>query len=421
MISLKLLLLLPFAPRLDAVHGAGRVIAQFLSQITVRHSVAVLCFREADEPGIDSFFRQRCEVVEEVVRPSSKKSDKARLLRYFRVMLSLMRLRPVWVTDWSSQLFAMKARAIARRFHPDIIQAENHVMGQYFSAMKTINARRILVEHEPGLRAAPYIQNLPHVFESLVNTVERISWRRYEFDLYGKVEAIVVFTEADQRSIKEAAGRTPVHIIPPGTAIPEYPLNPLGNPPVNLLFIGNFIHPPNMHAARRLIQSIFPLVQRQFPEIKLVLVGPHPPAEMLAMRRENIIITGQVPDVRPYLDQAALFVAPMYLGGGIRIKVLEALAAGKAVVTTPLAVEGMSVRNGEHVSVAGNDLEFAQQIAYLLEHTEARASLAGQARKWACEHSGWDQSIVKYETLYTELLGEPEQSAVERELERQLR
>ena len=95
--------------------------------------------------------------------------------------------------------------------------------------------------------------------------MEKISWQRYERLLYRQVDAIVVFTEADQRSISETAGCTPIHIIPPGTFIPQYPLDPLGSSPPSLLFIGNFYHPPNADAARRLAKSIFPAVRTVVP------------------------------------------------------------------------------------------------------------------------------------------------------------
>ena len=158
---MRLLILLPLAPRLDAANGGSRVITQFLTEITARHKVAVLYFREATEPGADSFFRTRCELLVEVVRPASEKSLWLRVQRYFRLLLSLFLLRPLWVTDWSSDLFAKEAKRLAIEFQPDVIQAEFHVMGQYFSVLNAIKARRVLVEYEPGARAALYLQNLP--------------------------------------------------------------------------------------------------------------------------------------------------------------------------------------------------------------------------------------------------------------------
>lgn len=399
---MRLLILLPFAPRRDAAHGGGRVIAEFLTRVTARHEVAVLCLRRGDEPGADAFFRERCMLVEEIIRPVNKYSLRHRFRRYAEIVLSLVRLRPLWVVDWRSQAFAEKLQSLIKTFQPEIVQAEYHVMGQYLFAVPELP--RILVQYEPGVRAAPFIQNLPSPLTGILHRLERISWRRYESGLYREVDAIVAFTEADHKVIEEIAGRTPVHLIPPGTEIPEHSLNPLGSSSLNLLFFGNFIHPPNVDAARRLIQAIFPAVQTCLPAVKLFIVGDNAPDEIKIMSTENIVVTGRVQDVVPYLDQASLFVAPLYQGGGIRIKVLEALAAGKAIVTTPLAVQGLQLSDGQQVSLARNDHEFARRILDLLEHPEERASLAKRARAWACAHLGWDRSLQSYEALWQGLL-----------------
>ena len=401
---MRLLLLLPLAPRRDATNGGARVLTQFLMEITSRHRVAILYFREADEPGADLIFHERCERVEEVVRPASKRSLRARVNRYFRMILSLVLLRPVWVGDWASVEFAKRARLLAQRFQPEIIQSELHVMGQYLSALRDFGARRVLVEYESSARAALYLQNLPWVLRELVEEIERISWQRYQRRIYRQVDAIVAFTPADQKSISQTAGHTPIYIISPGTPIPEYPLNPLGSSPPTLLFVGNFYHPPNADAARRLIDSIFPSVRKWLPDARLFVVGENPPADLNRSNRENIVITGRVPDITPYLDQATLVVAPLRLGGGMRIKVLESLVSGKAVVTTSLAAEGLAIQDGEQLVLAETDDEFVTRIVELLQNSEKRLAIARRARAWACENIAWEQSVAKYETLYQGLL-----------------
>ena len=401
---MRLLILLPFAPRLDAASGGARVITQFLTEICSRHTVAILHFREENEPGADSFFRSRCDRVEEVVRPASKRSLGARLTRYLHLILSLLLQRPLGVGDWTSQSFAKQVERLAREFRPDIIQAEFHVMGQYFSPLENIQARRVLVEYEPSARAALYLQNLPRVLHNWTERMEKISWQRYERDVYSQVDAIVTFTEADRNSILETAGRTSIHIISPGTVIPQDSLNPVGNPPLSLLFVGNFYHSPNADAARRLVESIFPGVVKLLPETRLFIVGENPPLSLNLATHENITITGRVPAVTPYLDRAALVVAPLRLGGGMRIKILEALAAGKAVVTTSLAVQGLGIQDGEQLAIADTDDEFIAHIVQLLRSPEKRLALAEHARVWACQHLTWQASVEKFEDLYQELL-----------------
>jgi glycosyltransferase involved in cell wall biosynthesis len=404
MTRLRLLLLLPFAPRRDAAHGGGRVIAEFLTRMTARHQVAVLYIRSSDEPGADDFFRERCELIEEIIKPVRKNTFPQRILRYLTVAISLLQLQPLWVTDWSSKVFARQARLIAQKFQPHVIQAEYHVMGQYLADLHESRAPRVLVQYEPGASAALYIKDLPPIVSEIIHRIEKLSWRRYEARLYREVEAIVVFTEADRRVVQIAAGQTPIHIIPPGTVISERPLNPLGNSSLSMLFVGNFFHPPNVDAAQRLIHSIFPSVQKCIPGVKLFIVGDNPPAEIKKMSSESVIITGRVPEIMPYLNQAALFVAPLYQGGGIRIKVLEALAAGKAIVTTPLAAQGLNLVDGEQISIAESDPEFSECIIHLLKHPEERTSLATGARAWACANLGWDRTIEAHEALWQTLL-----------------
>jgi glycosyltransferase involved in cell wall biosynthesis len=337
----------------------------------------------------------------------------ARLARYFRLLLSLVLLRPMWVSDWISPEFARRARLLVRLFQPDIVQAEFHVMAQYLSGLGNHKARRVLVEHESSARAALYLQNLTPLVRTLIEKIEKVSWRRYERKIYPQVDAIIAFTEADQKSISKTAGHTPIHIISPGTIVPEYPLDPLGSSPPGLLFIGNFLHPPNADAAKRLVESIFPSVRRWFPEARLFIVGEKPPADLSLGHGENIIVTGRVPDVTPYLDEAALFVAPLHLGGGLRIKVLESLAAGKAVVTTSRAAEGLDIEDGQQLAMAQTDPEFVARIVDLLQNPEKRLAMAKRARAWACQHITWEHAIAKYEILYRELLAKSVQSPVD--------
>jgi glycosyltransferase involved in cell wall biosynthesis len=120
---------------------------------------------------------------------------------------------------------------------------------------------------------------------------------------------------------------------------------------------------------------------------------------------EGVTVTGAVPDVTPYLDEAAVVAAPLRMGGGMRVKVLEALAAGKAVVATPLAVEGLQLTAGEQVEVAAGDEQFARSLERLVRDEARRRELASSARRWAAENLGWAPVVASYERLYAELAG----------------
>jgi glycosyltransferase involved in cell wall biosynthesis len=214
----------------------------------------------------------------------------------------------------------------------------------------------------------------------------------------------VVFTERDRRVLTKQHPQVPVVRIPFGAEIPKYPLDPAGGEPLNILFVGSFLHLPNIDAAIRLIDNIFPAVLAHFPEACLYIVGSHPPAVVQSRANEHVIVTGFVPDVEPYLDQATLVAAPLRLGGGMRVKVLEALAAGKAIVASHLAIEGLDLVNGEQVILAETDQEFCRAMIDLFNKPEKRLSIADSARNWVCSHLSWEETIVAYEQLYQSLI-----------------
>jgi polysaccharide biosynthesis protein PslH len=122
-----------------------------------------------------------------------------------------------------------------------------------------------------------------------------------------------------------------------------------------------------------------------------------------ALAGAGVAVTGRVPDAQAHVDRAAVGVAPLRLGGGVRVKVLEALAAGKPLVATPRALAGIDVTPGEHALVAETDAELAGAIAALLEDPGRARRLGEAARGWAAKQLRWEHALDEYERLYAEL------------------
>jgi glycosyltransferase involved in cell wall biosynthesis len=367
----------------------------------MRHHVAVLYLRAATEAPIDDLLRERCEIVEEVLRRDNGLS----LGQRSSSILSLLRGRPLWVAITAVAAYKARLRNLIQTWRPDVIQIEFLVMGQYVSALDACPAPRVLTEHEPGTKAARDLWGLSEGFAKVRLGLAVRAWERFERSVIRQVQAVVVFTESDRKTIAPfVSARSRIVRIPLGTMVPDRPLNPIGRQPVSLLFVGNFIHPPNADAALRLMTDIFPRVRSHFPDLVVEIVGDQPTNQMLRMANDKILVTGRVPDVTPYLDAAAVVVVPLRLGGGMRVKVLEALAAGKAVIASPLAVEGLDVTPRDEVMIADTDQQFADAIAELLADPEKRSCLASRARAWACANLGWDRSVAAYEELYNALM-----------------
>jgi glycosyltransferase involved in cell wall biosynthesis len=147
-----------------------------------------------------------------------------------------------------------------------------------------------------------------------------------------------------------------------------------------------------------------PLLRNLWPGIRLTIVGSYPTKAVKALASNDVIVTGRVPAIEPYLEQAAVVVAPLRLGGGMRVKVLQAMAAGKAVVTTPLGAEGLSgTRNALPLGIGQTAEEIAIATTSLLASREERHALGRRARAFVTEHHSWSAYRERLETIYAEL------------------
>ncbi len=395
---LRLLFLLPFAPRAGARHGGARVTGQLIAGLALRHDVAVLYLADDSEPPPDQELVERCSIVEAVPRPRGPVTMRTRA----RLKLALLRGVPTWTSELASRRFERRVSEVAAEWRPDLVQLEFPVMGQYLPALASSAAPRVLVDHDASLRD---LRDWEGPLGRLVGTLDERAWRRYERRVIDAVQAVVVFTERDRRALEGLGSATLVHEIPFGVPLPDAALSPEGTPPPSVLFVGNFRHSANVDAAVWLGRALFPPVRVAVPGARLTIVGASPTPEVLALADDGVSVPGRVAEVEPYMDQAAVVAAPIREGGGMRVKVLEALAAGKAVVATQLAVEGLDVTAGDQLEIAASADEFSAALERLLVDESRRRRLAESARAWAREHLGWDRAIAGYERLYADLTG----------------
>jgi len=401
----RLLVLVPFSPRRDGTHGGSRAIAELLTVLSSRHRVAVIYLRGSNEPPMDEALSARCDVVREI--PHIHPPGVRRLARRLRVVLAAVAGRPFWVGWWRVPEYATCVREMAASWRPDVVQLEFHLMGQYIEALGECAAPRVLVEHDPGVKTGQPTRRARRAIglgRHALRWLDDSAWRRYESRIMRQVQAVIVFTDRDRATLMPLSGGTPIVRIPLGAVIPDVPSNAIGTDPATLLFVGSFRHLPNIDAAERLVTTIVPEVVKARPDVKLVLAGSDVPAALRQQAGPQVEFAGFVSDLGPYLDRASLVTVPLRLGGGMRVKVLEAMAAGKAIVATRLAVEGLEVHDGHEVAIADSDEEFSRQIVDLLADAGKRARLGANARVWAAEHLRWPRIADAYEQLYNGLL-----------------
>lgn len=395
----RVLVAAPFPPRLDGRHGGSRAIAQLLAALAARHDLALLALRAKGEPGVDGVLRRECNVVEEVMIPPIGPSVRSRLANRARLRAGLLRGIPTWASERAAPAFGERLDALISTWRPDVVQVEYRVMGQYIPVRPTDRTPRILVDHDPVSADSDR--------PGARGRLEARAWESLGRRAFDRVDSLVVLTESDRSTVARLSGSTPITCIPLGYDVPAEPLSPSGRDPHAIVCIGSFVHPPNLDAARWLANEIFPTVKARIPAASLTLIGSHAPPGGLGLERADVDIVFDAPDVRPFLDAAAVVAVPVRRGGGMRVKVLEALAAGKAVVATPLALAGLDVTDGEQVVIAETAAEFGDAVAGLLSEPERRVVIAEAARAWAERNLDIARPVAAYGRLYDALLDRP--------------
>lgn len=202
--------------------------------------------------------------------------------------------------------------------------------------------------------------------------------RARELAVYRKADVVVVLTAEDRRALEEAD---------PGLAIASLPnIHPVPGRVApfesrrDLLFVGNFIHDPNVDGVRWFCETIWPEIALHLPDARLILAGNAPTDEIRALAGPRVVVTGFVPDLQPYLDGCRVSIAPLRYGAGMKGKVGEAMASGLPVVATSVAAEGMGLVSGEHLLVADDPEEFAAAVCRLYQDRDLweRLSAAGR-------------------------------------------
>jgi glycosyltransferase involved in cell wall biosynthesis len=388
----RILAVVPYPPRADATHGGARAAAGLLLGLANRHPVAIAYLRESGEPPLDEELRDQADTVVEVAMPDLSDSVWAQRRRRARAAAGG---RPTWAAQRSVPEFHERIGVLNRTWKPDVAQLHFQVASEYGRDLSGVP--NVLVVYEPGAAHAAAGRRGPSAW------LDETVWRRFERRALRDTDATVALTERDREALLELGQPGRIEVIPLGIDIPPEPLDAQGRDEI-VCFVGNFRHTPNVDAARRLATAIFPRVAAERPRARLRLVGADPPPEVVALTGDLVEVAGSVPDVTPELDRAAVVAIPLRLGGGMRVKTLEALAAGKAVVASPAAVEGIDVTDGVQIRLAEDDEEFAAAISELLDSPERRVRLAGAARAWAERYAGWDGRVDQHERLLRSLV-----------------
>jgi len=384
---MRILMAAPLLPHPASTAGGALVIYGELEVLARRHEVTLVSFAGAspsDRAGLDAL-RRLGVVVRAVWREPER--GWGTLQRRSRLVAGWLGSRdPLRALKFRHPAVQAELDAAASDSRFDLVHVEDSAMGQY---RLPAGVPAVLTEQDvragdegPALQAA--------------------RWHRYQAGVWRRFDRLQVYTARDAAGIRrlapDLAGR--VRVNPFGVTL-EAAAAPGVEQEDEVVFVGGFHHPPNVDAVCWLVREILPIVRTRRERVHLTIVGADPPRAVRALASGRVSVTGFVPAVSPFLDRAAVVLAPLRTGSGMRVKVLQALARGKAVVATPLAASGLAPE--APLLLADTAPRIAELVVGLLNDAEGRRALGQRARAFVSTHHSWEAFADRLASMYREL------------------
>jgi glycosyltransferase involved in cell wall biosynthesis len=375
-------------------NGAAHRVYHLLQWLSDRHRVTLVVLAEEGKTVDESF--PLWPRLERVLSASRATCVFTRTPRFDHHPPPLDRLKalvssplPNFVRRWESPELLAILRDLAATTRFDLVWAER----SYIAEMVRAAGFRHIVVDVDDLESVVLFRVLarsPGYPSKPLQYVEGVkSWLYERFLLPLRFHRLLVCKREDRRLFVPGA-RHKVFVVPNGVS-PTPPCDSADEAPGEMLFVGSLEYWPNQDAVTYFVQEVLPSIRARHPGARFTMVGARPGEALRRLHNgDDVVVAGSVPDLEPYYRRAALVVVPMRLGGGTRIKVLEALAHEKALVTTSIGVEGLELRSGDTLEIADGADAFAGACVRLLGDAAARRRLAENGREQVLEHYQWD-------------------------------
>jgi polysaccharide biosynthesis protein PslH len=371
-----------------------------LRRLASRHSVCLLCYGHPNAPGT---MEARNEGID--LRLVEPRANPEGFRLYVRLFLNLFSVFPFSVAKHYSRAFQRQCDELLNGDSWDLIQCEWTPYARFLAhtAKAPVLIATHNVESQIWARRAKHARN---PFAKVFFRSQEWKMRRFEKQELLLASAATVVTSLELATLR-SWGVTNINLVPNGVALESRSATPEAEVEDELLFLASLDWYPNLDALDYFVKNILPAVRARRPSVKLRIVGRRPAKSVIEQYSclPGIDFVGEVKEVGSYVGRAAVIVVPLRIGGGSRIKILEALAAGKAVISTTIGAEGLDVIAGEHLLIADSPEEFAAGVEDLLASTRLRQLLGDNGRKLVTERYGWDQIANRLEKVWYDVSG----------------
>ena len=235
---------------------------------------------------------------------------------------------------------------------------------------------------------------------------QQLAFQRYERVLSPKFDVVTCTSDIDATVFQQHCAEDAIEIIPNGVDVTHYLPDYSSEASAHLIYIGSMDWYPNEDAVAFFTDEVLPRIQEKVPDVAFSIVGGNPSTRVQKLaEREGVVVTGRVPEIKPYFAEATVFVVPLRIGSGTRLKILEALAMGKAIVSTTVGAEGLDLRDGEEIFIADEPIAFADAVTRLLTDSELRRRMGESGRARVERDYDWRSIGEKLHGVYTKIVG----------------
>lgn len=373
---------------LHPVDTGGKIRTYFmLRELKQRHHVTYLALD--DGTAAPDAVERAAEYCHEVIRVPHRTSPKFSLRFFAELARNLVSPLPYAVEKYRSVEFG---RRIAReQEHADVVVCD--FLFPSVNVPEPLSRPSVLFQH--NVEALIWRRHVDTKSNPLARRLFLTQWRRmqaFERTTCQKYDAIVAVSPQDRTIMEREYDAPLVREIPTGVDTTYFrPSGSTTPDPCHLVFSGSMDWLPNDDAMRYFVQAILPRIRAACPDTVLTIVGRKPFPSLMALSREfpHIRVTGQVDDVRPYLERAAVYVIPLRIGGGTRLKVFEAMAMEKPIVSTSIGVEGLPIVHGTDALIADDPDAFANAVVRLLRDRAVARQIGAAAARKVRTQFGW--------------------------------
>ena len=388
--------------------GAQARVHGLMTQLARRHelSAVMLVDDEFDSEESRRAMRTYCHEVTLIPNPCGREGLPKRLLQ-LRSLTSPRSFERLRVTVPGLQ-DALNRMLRAKRF--DVVNLEFPYLGHYD-----------LRQAPPGEDPPAVVVDSHEIAYDLARQFARAggslgrrlyagaNWRklrREELATYGDADGVYLCSTADERRLLDQVPRARTAVIPNAADVEYYQPRPTDPAPdgQTVVYFGLLSTVPNIDGVIHFVQDIWPHIIKAHPKAQCKIIGGRPPPSLLALAGPGIELTGFVPDLRPHLAAATAVVVPLRLGGGTRLKIVEAMAMGKPIVSTTLGAEGIEAVPGRDLLIEDQPVAFADAVSRLLAGPELAARIGQSARRLAVEQYAWGAAARALEDFYRRIL-----------------